>query len=187
MFYSWSDSGGHKPYGEIYTSLMQLANGETEYNLHQIDSQSTVPGATFEFRNLYIEERPSFFDFLNSGWEINLTVAIDFTASNGPVMYPDSLHYIDPRGNPNQYEAAITTVGSILENYDTDKLIPAFGFGGIPMYDQTETVNHCFHLNGAPQPECNRVAGLLEAYKFSLNNIKLYGPTFFGPCLQTFT
>lgn len=102
---------------------------------------------------MVIERRPSFYDFLHSGWQINLTVAVDFTASNGPVNYADSLHYIDPTGRPNQYQSALTNIGAILENYDSDKKIPAFGFGGTPLYMGTNEVSHCFHLNGMPNPE----------------------------------
>ena len=34
-----------------------------------------------------------------SGWEIGVTTAIDFTASNGNPDHSDSLHYID-KENP---------------------------------------------------------------------------------------
>jgi hypothetical protein len=42
-------------------------------------------------------------------------VAIDFTGSNGDPRTPSSLHYIDPRGLPNQYHLAIESVGGVLE------------------------------------------------------------------------
>jgi hypothetical protein len=34
--------------------------------------------------------------------QLEFAVAIDFTASNGPVHDPDSLHYFGGRGYPNQ-------------------------------------------------------------------------------------
>jgi hypothetical protein len=43
-------------------------------------------------------------DYLRSGWQIGLTVAIDYTASNGDPNTPSSLHFL---GGANQYEAAI--------------------------------------------------------------------------------
>lgn len=52
-----------------------------------------------EFINLV--EKPTFIDYLRSGWQINLHVAIDFTASNGESSMPTSLHYL---GDFNQYE-----------------------------------------------------------------------------------
>lgn len=185
-FYSWSDSGDHTPYGEFITSLNQLKNGEHSYQLNRMDSNTPVGNATFEFQELYIEERPSFYQFLHSGWQMNLTVGVDFTASNGPVTYADSLHYLDPSGRPNQYETALQTVGSILVNYDSDQMIPSFGFGAVPSYNPAKQVSHCFHLNGSEDPRCNSVYGMMDAYKFSLRNCTLYGPTYFAPLIQTF-
>jgi hypothetical protein len=37
-------------------------------------------------------------------------------------------------GLNNQYEAAITHVGGILENYDYDRSFPVYGFGGVPLH-----------------------------------------------------
>jgi hypothetical protein len=56
---------------------------------------------------------PSFTDYLRSGWGINTSFAIDFTASNGePLSDPQSLHKQDPTGQRlNQYEEAILGVG----------------------------------------------------------------------------
>ena len=152
MFYCYKSNGYHKEYGEFTTTLNQLINGETDYELHKIGSPGSSTGSSVIFKNFILEPRPSFYDFLHSGWEINMTVAIDFTASNGTPSYPNSLHYIDP-SRPNQYQEALYNVGSILENYDTDKLVPAFGFGAIPLYIDNKTVSHCFHLNGSPNPD----------------------------------
>jgi len=58
-------------------------------------------------------------------------VAIDFTASNGESSMPNSLHYL---GDFNQYEQAISAVGSILEVYDNDRSFPVYGFGGVPRF-----------------------------------------------------
>lgn len=57
-----------------------------------------------------------------------MIIAVDFTASNGIPKAPNSLHYMDPK-QPNQYQMAIQSIAQILLNYDSDKRIPAFGFG----------------------------------------------------------
>ena len=49
--------------------------------------------------------------------QMNFTVAIDFTASNGNPSQPSSLHYMNPY-QPNQYAAAIQAVGEIIQDYD---------------------------------------------------------------------
>lgn len=90
-----------------------------------------------------VQERPSFLEYLQAGWGISLSLAIDYTASNNPYSQPDSLHYL---GGYNQYEHAIRSVGAILENYDSDKKFAVLGFGGIPTYMGQAQVNHCFPL-----------------------------------------
>lgn len=67
---------------------------------------------------LSITQRPTFLDYLKSGWGISLQVAIDFTGSNGDYDLPESLHFL---GGNNQYELALRNVGCILEAYDSDK------------------------------------------------------------------
>jgi hypothetical protein len=58
---------------------------------------------------------------------MSLTVAIDYTGSNGDYDWDQSLHWLGPQ---NQYEAAIRSVGQVVECYDHDKKFPVFGFGG---------------------------------------------------------
>ena len=111
-----------------------------------------------------------------------MTVAIDFTASNGPPASPSSLHYLDMQRN--EYLNAIRSVGSILQYYDSDKQIPTLGFGAaIPPY--TNQGNHCFALNGNIfDPEVDGLDGVVEAYKHTINAVSLYGPTNFAPVLE---
>lgn len=51
------------------------------------------------------------------GCQINFTVGIDFTGSNGNPRHPSSLHYIDPF-KPNEYTTALIAVGEICQDYD---------------------------------------------------------------------
>lgn len=76
---------------------------------------------------------PSFVDYLRSGLQLNLIVAIDFTGSNGSPTANTSLHYINPN-SLNHYQTALKQIGDILLNYDSDKSIPCFGFGAKPKY-----------------------------------------------------
>jgi hypothetical protein len=109
-------------------------------------------------------------------------VAVDYTGSNGNPMNPGTLHHMDPRGFPNQYQSAITSVGSILQEYDTDKMFPMWGFGarigGI--------VNHCFQLGATP--EVCGVQGMLDAYRnVFAKGITMSGPTLFGSIITAAT
>eukprot|EP00118_Oscarella_pearsei_P008025 m.40387 g.40387 ORF g.40387 m.40387 type:complete len:193 (+) comp32962_c0_seq2:941-1519(+) len=137
-------------------------------------------------RELTVEMRypvPSFMDFIKGGCEISLSVAVDFTASNGNPDSPSSLHYNTPY-QMNEYVEAIQSVGSVLAPYDSDQLFPIWGFGAkIP---PTYAVSHCFPLTGNPErPEVQGVQGMIDAYRYSLANVRLYGPTIFSQILST--
>jgi hypothetical protein len=68
-----------------------------------------------EYNLLIFQAVPSFLDYIRGGTEVNFTVAIDFTASNGNPNDERSLHYRDPTGRPNQYVTAIQSVGEIIQ------------------------------------------------------------------------
>ena len=94
-----------------------------------------------------IIEKPSFIEYLKSGWFINLSVGIDFTSSN---KQRHQISYKQDR--KNEFEIAIQQVGKILEPYAFKNMIAAFGFGGIPEYQGESEVSHCFTLNGTDDP-----------------------------------
>ena len=54
----------------------------------------------------------NFLEYIFGGCEINLSVAIDFTASNGKPTERDSLHNLDQ--NKNEYLQALRSIGNIL-------------------------------------------------------------------------
>jgi hypothetical protein len=107
------------------------------------------PGS-LELNSFQIIKRPTFVDYLKGGLQLNMMVAIDFTGSNGHPKYPNSLHYMNPNA-PNQYQLAIHAIAGILMNYDSDKRIPAFGFGATTNFGGIKMpVSHCFALSGNP-------------------------------------
>ncbi|XP_075899269.1 copine-3 isoform X2 [Nelusetta ayraudi] len=124
----------------------------------------------------------SFLDYIMGGCQINFTVAVDFTGSNGDPRSSTSLHYISPQG-VNEYLSAIWSVGNVIQDYDSDKMFPAFGFGAqIPPSWQ---VSHEFPLNFNPSnPFCAGIEGVVEAYRACLPQVKLYGPTNFSPIIN---
>lgn len=72
------------------------------------------------FTKLEIKERSTFLDYIFGGCEIGLTVAVDFTGSNGDPKKSSSLHYTGDLSR-NDYLHAIKSVGNILQYYDSDK------------------------------------------------------------------
>ena len=59
----------------------------------------------------------TFLDYIMGGCQLNFTVGVDFTGSNGDPSSPDSLHYISPNG-VNEYLTAIWSVGLVIQDYD---------------------------------------------------------------------
>ena len=123
-------------------------------DIGKLGTQDTITlqadrGAVCTLKNCKIFDRPTFVDYLQSGWSISMVTAIDYTASNSATPYRGSLHALD--GN-NQYIQALGMVGSIVEPYDADRNFPTFGFGGVPnhMNGGAGGVSHCFPINGNP-------------------------------------
>nr|XP_039264884.1 copine-3-like isoform X2 [Styela clava]XP_039264885.1 copine-3-like isoform X3 [Styela clava] len=129
-----------------------------------------------------VETEYTFLDYIMGGCEINFTVAIDFTASNGDPRTPQSLHFMNP-SVPNEYVKALRSVGQVCQDYDTDKLFPGLGFGArIPPQYQ---VSHEFPLTFNWQnPFCAGVPGLEAAYQNCIYQVQLYGPTNFAPIIN---
>jgi len=60
---------------------------------------------TLNLTDLKVERQHSFLEYVFGGCEVDLSIAIDFTLSNGDPRQPDSLHYFNPQ--KNQYIQAI--------------------------------------------------------------------------------
>ena len=67
--------------------------------------QLTKNQGTFTMQGLKIEAKHSFLEYVFGGCEMDLSIAIDFTLSNGDPKQPNSLHFFDPQRN--QYLQAI--------------------------------------------------------------------------------
>ena len=183
--WNYNSDGNHKKYGSIQTTLQGLQTKQQK--TYTIADHENLASGTMDFTQFLVIEKPSMMDYLRSGWLISLSVAIDFTASNGETSDPGSLHYIDPNNlnKMTSYEEAIFHVGRILEPYDSNMLFPVFGFGAIPRYMGVNDISHWFHLNGSENPEVYGIKGVLDAYRNAIfSGIRLYGPTNFSPCLQ---
>ncbi|XP_024118608.1 copine-1 [Oryzias melastigma] len=130
-----------------------------------------------------LEAQYTFLDYVMGGCQINFTVGIDFTGSNGDPRSPESLHYLSPDGL-NQYLSALWSVGQVVQDYDTDKLFPAFGFGA-KLPPDYQAAHHEFALNFNPtNPYCQGIQGIVEAYRMVLPQLRLSGPTNFSPIIN---
>lgn len=117
--------------GMATTSLQALLNNSIEKAL-TADVMADVGGAVtakLTASEIKLEKSVGISEYIAGGCEISLIVGIDFTQSNGKVHDPRSLHHMaDDR--LNAYEQAITSIGKVLEPYDSNRRFPVFGFGG---------------------------------------------------------
>ena len=180
--WDWNSVSAHDYLGSAVVTQAQLvSNGGKLMVPFKKDKKGGKPDTKdrgkLVFYNFDIAHKPTFLDFISGGCELDVLVAIDFTASNEDPKDPRSLHYMNPHGW-NKYQDAIINVGEILEKYNFDRLFPSYGFGAKLPSGQ---VSHSFALNGSDQdPRCHGVKGILDAYSHCLSNVQLYGPTNFA-------
>ncbi|XP_070558372.1 copine-8-like isoform X2 [Ptychodera flava] len=187
--FDWNSDGSSDFIGEFKTNGRQLSEGPGSANHYELinpkkksKKKSYRNSGTIDMLQCNVEKVHSFLDFIRGGTQINFTVAIDFTASNGNPSQPTSLHYINPY-QPNQYAKALQAVGEIIQDYDSDKMFPALGFGARVPPDGR--VSHEFFLNGHPNnPFCAGIEGVMQAYQQSIRSVQLYGPTNFAPIVN---
>lgn len=187
--YDWDRDGSHDFIGEYSTSYRELSRGQSQFNVYEVinpkkkgKKKKYLNSGTVTLLSFLVDTEVTFLDYIKGGTQINFTVAIDFTASNGNPAQPTSLHYMSPY-QLNAYAMALKAVGEIIQDYDSDKMFPALGFGAKLPPDGR--ISHEFALNGNPQnPYCNGIDGVMEAYYQSLKSVQLYGPTNFSPVIN---
>uniref|UniRef100_A0A3P8ZFK7 Copine-3 n=1 Tax=Esox lucius TaxID=8010 RepID=A0A3P8ZFK7_ESOLU len=196
--YDYDDDGSHDLIGVFETTMTRLqeASRTSPAEFECINSKKKQKKKGYKNSGVVsvklcqVVKEYSFLDYIMGGCQINFTVGIDFTGSNGDPKSPQSLHYISPQG-VNEYLSAIWSVGMVIQDYDSDKMFPAFGFGAqIPPNWQVDIdfeniVSHEFPLNFNPaNPFCTGIEGVVEAYRVCLPQVKLYGPTNFSPIIN---
>jgi len=184
--FDWNRNGDRDYIGEFETSIAELtAFKNKEYDIINVKKKakkgkSYKNSGVFVSQYVEIKEEYSFLDYLAGKTNFNLTIAVDFTASNKDPNNPASLHYRNPNAY-NEYQQAIYSVSRILEVYSKDKQFPVYGFGA----KVNNRVSHCFPLNGNEmQPKVFGIEGIMSAYAHTLRNIILYGPTNFAPVIK---
>uniref|UniRef100_A0A8C8SIC7 Copine 8 n=1 Tax=Pelusios castaneus TaxID=367368 RepID=A0A8C8SIC7_9SAUR len=161
--YDWERDGSHDFIGEFTTSYREMSRGQSQFNVYEVINP---------------KKKGKKKKYINSG-TVNTS---DLYVSTGNPAQPTSLHYMNPY-QLNAYGMALKAVGEIIQDYDSDKMFPALGFGAKLPPDGR--VSHEFALNGNPQnPYCSGIDGVMEAYYRSLKSVQLYGPTNFAPVIS---
>ncbi|XP_059519457.1 copine-9 isoform X2 [Myotis daubentonii] len=179
----------HDFIGEFTTSYRELSKAQNQFTVYEVlnprkkcKKKKYVNSGTVTLLSFSVDSEFTFVDYIKGGTQLNFTVAIDFTASNGNPLQPTSLHYMSPY-QLSAYAMALKAVGEIIQDYDSDKLFPAYGFGAkLPPEGR---ISHQFPLNNNDEdPNCAGIEGVLESYFQSLRTVQLYGPTYFAPVIN---
>ncbi|KAE9553783.1 hypothetical protein FO519_003004 [Halicephalobus sp. NKZ332] len=186
--FDYDNDGGsrHDLIGVVKTTVNKLASGDVRELQLINEKKKKKKGEKYKNSGVLkievarLEQEYTFLDFIHGGLQLDFTVSVDFTASNGPVTVPTSLHYCDPT-KMNEYQMAINAVLEICQSYNKTKRFNAFGFGAqIP---PTYSVSHMFPLN-LHSSEVEGIGGVMQAYDVSLRHTTLYGPTNFSPTIN---
>ncbi|EEC51791.1 predicted protein, partial [Phaeodactylum tricornutum CCAP 1055/1] len=166
--WDWEKNGKRQSMGSFETSVNGL--------LSSVTNGASGSAKTVDLAKAFV---PSFVDYLTGGCELEMCVAIDFTGSNGDPRKPGTLHYIHPDGQLNDYEKALTAIGSIVDRYDSDHKYPVLGFGA----KYGGVVQHCFQVG--PSAELDGIGGILDAYRQVFRTgLTMSGPTVFAEVLN---
>nr|XP_008103759.2 PREDICTED: copine-9 isoform X2 [Anolis carolinensis] len=133
--YDWDRDGSHDFIGEFATSYRELSRAQSQFTVYEVSNprkkckkKKYINSGTVTLLSFQVQSEYTFVDYIRGGTQLNFTVAIDFTASNGIPSQPTSLHYMSPY-QLSSYAMALKAVGEIIQDYDSDKLFPAYGFG----------------------------------------------------------
>uniref|UniRef100_A0A8C7R6C1 Copine family member IX n=1 Tax=Oncorhynchus mykiss TaxID=8022 RepID=A0A8C7R6C1_ONCMY len=180
--YDWDRDGSHDFIGEFTTSYRDFSRGQNQFNVYEvlnakkkgkkkkyINSGTVTTGISSEWTFIYIHFSC-------------VSMCVCLCSLTGNPSQPTSLHYMNPY-QMNAYAMALKAVGEIIQDYDSDKLFPAYGFGAKLPPDGK--ISHAFPLSGDNEnPNCVGIEGVLEAYFQGLRTVQLYGPTNFSPVIN---
>ena len=151
----------------------ELKNGITEnINFSNIDNlKIKISSDEIESNN--------FIKLLKKGLNLDLSIAIDFTCSNGFPYEDDSLHKIKD-GFINNYEKAIREHYKIISTYNKKDKYDVYGFGA----DINNEFKEIFNINGTDDPSIMGIENIIKEYKKTVNNVEFSGGTYFAPIIK---
>ena len=121
---------------------------------------------------------PTAVDYLLGGYEISLTLAIDFTVSNGDHTLPSSYHYLSP-SKENSYMECIRSAINFTQKFSKNSLdslpVIAYGFGAVS--EHSRQASHCFALNQKERdPTIHSQHSVLSYYADAVKTMDASGP-----------
>ena len=116
-------------------------------------------------RNFKSQNEYPFVKYIRAGINFETIISIDFSKPNKKVS--ENLHVVDPKNpGPTDFELAIVGLTNILEEYDTDKEIPVYGFGAKEILrDGLSEVSNFFACSGdVYEPQAIGYASICDLY-----------------------
>ncbi len=197
-----SNNPGSSIIGHIDTTLENLIRTESFDLINEEARRRTRRTNTGQliFSEKQIIFCPTFMDYINRGLPIGFQIVIDFTGSNGDPRTPGTLHHlahVDPSSpfytpgfdTMSEYMKAIKLLYNVVHGYDSDGMIPLWGYGAlIPISNGRKINSWDFAINGDDaNPSVQGIQGVMEAYRHALTNIELSGPTYFAHIIRKVT
>ncbi len=188
--------------GQVDTTLDNLLRSERLDLYNQEVQRRNRKGNVGQliFDEKQVKHRPTFMDYINHGLQIGFQIVVDFTGSNGDPKIAGTLHHMAPVSplSPfytsgfetiSEYMKAIKLLYNVVHGYDSDGMIPLWGYGAlIPTSTGGKINSWDFAINGDDSnPSVYGMQGVMEAYKHALTNIELSGPTHFAPIIRKVT
>ena len=177
-----SKSGNHTCLGVGYFTVAQVIGlGQKEFKAHSPEGEHV---GTFVVEKFEKRRRYTLGDYLYNGLHLSTEIGFDFTDGNGDAADEEYLHKLCDNVY-NTYEQAVVQIGSILHHYDTDNLIPTYGYGfSAPGLGISEP-SFCYPLNGNfGQPHIKGYLNILPAYRALVPQIVPGGPRNMAPILS---
>ncbi|CAD2213958.1 copine I-like protein [Angomonas deanei] len=174
-----------KEMGGFVTSALTLQKGVGEFELILTKKGKSKSFGYVCLDHCQFTPMMSFLEHLQAGLEINIAFSIDFTGSNGDWRQMNSLHHYDPM-RPNAYIRAMLAVSNVVQEYDSDRQFPAYGFGAVTPF--TRGTSHFFPLNGSAQNAfLPGMQAVIDTYARLLPQLAFSGPTNFTPTIRNVT
>ena len=176
-----------------YTIIFYNYNNEQKFCYNRLikDIQPSKCEINFldgKFFDLYdnseIIKKYTFFDYLEAGIQIALSIGIDFSSQKKE----DNLkNHLINANSFNEFENAIYSCSNILGYYDYDQKYPAYGFGAL-LDDGVTKVGYppFFNLNLLNNPEIVKIENVLRAYRnlVTRKNFLISSEVYFAPLIR---
>lgn len=174
--------------------IVAKSGGEITHKIKFPNTGNSVPtlDASLHFVNIRYLKFANFLEFFENGLEISLGLAIDFTNSTADPSDPSSLHFTKGGTIPSPYEKALQCVTRTLLQYDSDKKVPMWGFGGYHLNSVWDKGTYLlgtksqslFNMKIKEGVEACGVEDVLSTYRDVVSHVKLSSPTKFTPVFE---